>query len=545
MIIVGTVPDKDRSVAKEIMLVPNGSNDGLRLTIDQNRVVALDAVSVTSQPHIPGWAGSYAGLIASYGINQVAVTNASGDATAVAQQKDAISKALGGSGWTIPGGSDQTQPATQPGTDAANKTVDQSQPSKPADQQANKPLDKVNTTPSTLPPGVRKTASGATVHIGSDGLIEKIEHSDGTAFTITFKTENGKRVVEDYSGLPDGAKDIMVYPNGNITYTGKDNKPGEMTIVRGDGTVIKGLSDQPQFHNKSSNFAEYKFDSEGRITHIVPTSQAFWREGARSREFMWKGNTNELAAVSVISANQRYRDQSGQEHFIVFNHQKQANSQWACHDNFGRQLRVGQGERSLARNGVYTTPDVRTQGRAVQEGILIASPEGKDDFKPKTPDKTVNHNKDENGRPKPNPKPNPRQQERQDGCEGGKCNLTDNSTENPTYNSPNTEGMDSFNERFIYLTNLERARYGLQPLTYDASLQPGAAYNSYLMSQAGYSGHFYTENVYQNSHYSVTDPDAAFQEYMNSPHHRDNLMNRNITRIAAGLAGNSNTIQMI
>ena len=235
----------------------------------------------------------------------------------------------------------------------ANRVLTESQKIETKPELARKAAERTEESkPADLSPAI-KTASGATVHIGKDGKVDQIDHGDGKVYKANYKEEGGKRVADSYTGLPEGVKDVQFYANGNITYVGKDNKPGEMTIVRGDGTTLKGLSDK-HVPSERSEFTEFKFDQQGRMTHIIPSSKAFWEEGVRSREFVWKGDSNELASVAAIAAAARYRDQNGKEQFIIYDRQLQSKSQATCRDNFGNQYQVPAGEHSLDKNGVYT-----------------------------------------------------------------------------------------------------------------------------------------------------------------------------------------------
>ena len=107
-------------------------------------------------------------------------------------------------------------------------------------------------------------------------------------------------------GLASSMKDIKFHPNGNITYESteqsRENKPGEMTIVRGEGTVLPSAkSDRPEFQGRGSEFTEFKFDAEGRFSDILPSSADFWSGKANSRAFAYKDNKS--TEPDTVSSN--------------------------------------------------------------------------------------------------------------------------------------------------------------------------------------------------------------------------------------------------
>ena len=111
------------------------------------------------------------------------------------------------------------------------------------------------------------------------------------------------------------------------------------------------------------------------------------------------------------------------------------------------------------------------------------------------------------------------------------------------------ENLDFVN-RVIALTNVERNRFGLSPLSFDSQLSRAAqqhsvdmAVNDYFNHQglngstprdrirsAGYQDWTSGENIAAGQ----TTPEAVVQAWMNSPGHRENLLNPNFQSIGIG-----------
>jgi hypothetical protein len=200
---------------------------------------------------------------------------------------------------------------------------------------------------------IRRTASGALVQVGQDGLVESMLREDGSTIKIKYKGKMGERVMigftesipvdgdltriertdyvqqgdqfvaenlpgEKSHGLPKAMRVPKFYANGNITYEEIGAKPGALTVVWGDGkTTARTRSDDPEFKGKLPELPQLKFDSLGRIVEIIPPSAASGRE-AEPLRIKWKGNTNELAERLPVTF--AYIDERGRSHISYSPH---------------------------------------------------------------------------------------------------------------------------------------------------------------------------------------------------------------------------------
>ncbi|WP_242048849.1 CAP domain-containing protein [Planktothrix sp. FACHB-1365] len=109
---------------------------------------------------------------------------------------------------------------------------------------------------------------------------------------------------------------------------------------------------------------------------------------------------------------------------------------------------------------------------------------------------------------------------------------------------------NSFEQRVFELTNQERLNAGLLPLTYNYQLEAAAETHSQNMAlqdfyahngvdgttpwdritATGYNFSWAAENIYA----SPTTPEAAVEGWMNSPLHRANILDPNLTEIGVG-----------
>ncbi|NJM68317.1 MAG: hypothetical protein HC851_22950 [Acaryochloris sp. RU_4_1] len=109
-------------------------------------------------------------------------------------------------------------------------------------------------------------------------------------------------------------------------------------------------------------------------------------------------------------------------------------------------------------------------------------------------------------------------------------------------------------QRVLDLSNAERAKVGAPPLRFNAQLTAVAQAHTNLMvqynqlshqlpsepslgdrvSQAGYRWSGIAENIAQGQQ----TPEAVLQSWMNSPHHRDNLLNPKYRDLGVGYANN-------
>ena len=139
---------------------------------------------------------------------------------------------------------------------------------------------------------------------------------------------------------------------------------------------------------------------------------------------------------------------------------------------------------------------------------------------------------------------------------------TDNST--PEISNPSTDEekpststeVSAFEQEVLELTNVERTKAGLAPLTLDTELSKVARIKSQDMKDQNYFSHTsptygspfdmmktfgisYTsaaENIAQGQ----TTPEAVVQAWMNSQGHRENILNANYTHIGIGHVSDGN-----
>lgn len=122
-------------------------------------------------------------------------------------------------------------------------------------------------------------------------------------------------------------------------------------------------------------------------------------------------------------------------------------------------------------------------------------------------------------------------------------------TEAPTIPAePETEAPSSFAVQVIELVNAERAKEGLKPLVYDASIEKAALVRAKeiqtsfshtrpngtgfitAMQEAGVTYRRAGENIA----WGQRTPEEVVKVWMNSPSHRANIMNVNYGRIGVG-----------
>ena len=79
-------------------------------------------------------------------------------------------------------------------------------------------------------------------------------------------------------------------------------------------------------------------------------------------------------------------------------------------------------------------------------------------------------------------------------------------------------------------TNAERGRFGLHPLALDASLLQGARNHASWMASNGSLQHS-RQNVAENIAMGQSSAVEALRDWMNSPGHRANILNRGYSRV--------------
>lgn len=138
---------------------------------------------------------------------------------------------------------------------------------------------------------------------------------------------------------------------------------------------------------------------------------------------------------------------------------------------------------------------------------------------------------------------------------GNNDNVTEENTNTNEESTVNGE-VSAFEQEVLELTNAERQKQGLQPLTLDTELSKVArvksedmAANNYfdhtsptygtpfeMMKQFGISYSSAAENIAQGQ----TTPAQVVEAWMNSQGHRENIMNSSYTHIGIGHAADGN-----
>lgn len=119
-------------------------------------------------------------------------------------------------------------------------------------------------------------------------------------------------------------------------------------------------------------------------------------------------------------------------------------------------------------------------------------------------------------------------------------------------NIPDISGTTSIENQVIQLTNQQRAKYGLKPLTANWELSRVARYKAMDMRDKNYFSH--TSPTYgspftmmknfgityrsagENIAAGQTSPSAVVTAWMNSPGHRANILSTSYTQIGVGYA---------
>lgn len=121
---------------------------------------------------------------------------------------------------------------------------------------------------------------------------------------------------------------------------------------------------------------------------------------------------------------------------------------------------------------------------------------------------------------------------------------------------PSTPEVTSTEKEVARLVNVERAKYGLAPLTYNWQLARVARYKSQDMATKGYFDHnsptygspFQMMNSFgitftsagENIAWGQRTPQEVMNGWMNSPGHRSNILNSSFTQIGVGVAKDAN-----
>ena len=94
--------------------------------------------------------------------------------------------------------------------------------------------------------------------------------------------------------------------------------------------------------------------------------------------------------------------------------------------------------------------------------------------------------------------------------------------------------IGSWEQQVIDQTNAQRARYGLPALAVDMSLMQNARNHCNWMAKSTHLQHS-NQNVAENIAQGQNTSGEAVNDWMNSPGHRANILNRSYTRI--GVSG--------
>ena len=126
--------------------------------------------------------------------------------------------------------------------------------------------------------------------------------------------------------------------------------------------------------------------------------------------------------------------------------------------------------------------------------------------------------------------------------------------EAPDKEENDNSGIQDFERQVAELVNVERAKYGLSPLTLNAELSNGARMKSKDMHDNKYFSH--TSPTYgspfdmmkslgityrtagENIAMGYHTPEAVVKAWMNSKGHRDNILNASYTEIGVGYIAN-------
>ena len=136
---------------------------------------------------------------------------------------------------------------------------------------------------------------------------------------------------------------------------------------------------------------------------------------------------------------------------------------------------------------------------------------------------------------------------------------TNNNATADTNKTPATEtntSVSAFEKKVVELTNAERAKQGLAPLTLDTELSKVARAKSQDMKDKNYFDHnsptygspfdmmksfgISYKSAGENIAQGQTTPEQVVQAWMNSQGHRENIMNSSFTHIGVGYVASGN-----
>lgn len=134
---------------------------------------------------------------------------------------------------------------------------------------------------------------------------------------------------------------------------------------------------------------------------------------------------------------------------------------------------------------------------------------------------------------------------------------SDTPSDPPSTAATSDSCLSSNDAEMLSLINNYRAENGLGPLTASPTLTDAAQYHATDMADQNYFSHdvqgvgSWSDNISDNGYNSMgrgeniaagnADADATFQQWVNSPGHRANMLNPSYTAIGIGDASNSNS----
>lgn len=126
----------------------------------------------------------------------------------------------------------------------------------------------------------------------------------------------------------------------------------------------------------------------------------------------------------------------------------------------------------------------------------------------------------------------------------------------PEEEKPSTSTVSAFEQKVVELTNAERAKQGLKPLTLDVELSKVARIKSQDMRDKNYFDHnsptygspfdmmkkfgISYKTAGENIAQGQRSPEEVVKAWMNSQGHRENIMNANYTHIGIGHVADNN-----
>ncbi|VEP18284.1 SCP-like extracellular (fragment) [Hyella patelloides LEGE 07179] len=112
-------------------------------------------------------------------------------------------------------------------------------------------------------------------------------------------------------------------------------------------------------------------------------------------------------------------------------------------------------------------------------------------------------------------------------------NAKTKTTSETTLLAQNRCQVNQFENRVFQLTNSIRQRNGLRSLTWNCQLITAAKSHSQTMARSRRMFHS-NFNLAENVARGQQSPEQVVNDWMNSPGHRRNILNRNVTQIGVG-----------